>query len=105
MNPILAWLGGALALMAGAWPTVIRPAARIIRRAVHFLDDVAGEPARDGVPARPGVMKRLESIDNQLGDHGRRLGAIEHELHPNGGQSLRDVADRIEQAVAPDEAR
>jgi hypothetical protein len=93
---ILAVLTGFGALARKVWPYV--------RKFVHLIDDWFGEPERDGVPGRPGVMKRLQDID----DHGkrtdRRLDAIEHELKPNSGHSLRDVVDRVEAAVAPDES-
>jgi hypothetical protein len=56
-----------------------------IRKVSHFIDDMLGEEARPGVPAQPGVIARLSTI--------------EHELHPNGGGSLRDQTNRIEKKV------
>ncbi|MBI1757969.1 MAG: hypothetical protein HYR62_01855 [Actinobacteria bacterium] len=50
---------------------------RRLRRLWLLLDDWHGEPPRPGVPARPGVMVRLASI--------------EAELYPNGGTSLKDL--------------
>lgn len=52
----------------------------LFRKLGHFLDDVAGEPARPGVEARPGLMERLARI--------------EHEVFPNSGGSLRDRIDQ-----------
>ncbi|MCD0446448.1 hypothetical protein LO763_22795 [Glycomyces sp. A-F 0318] len=50
-----------------------------------FLEDWHGQPPRPGVPARLGVLARLERLDAQV--------------HPNHGGSLRDVADRIERQL------
>lgn len=58
---------------------------KVIKRLNHFLDDVMGEEARPGVPARPGLMERVMRV--------------EHELFPNSGASLRDQTDRIESTV------
>lgn len=70
----------------------MRWAWRILKRTAHFLDDFFGEPARDGLPATPGVMARLGSIEDTL----HRVVA---ETTPNGGKSLHDVIGRIESDV------
>lgn len=82
---ILVWVGsavGAITVVLTAWRVVIKPVAGAVRRVVHFLDDWFGEPARPGHPARPGIPERIE--------------AIEHQLRPNGGKTLRDRVDVIE---------
>jgi hypothetical protein len=50
----------------------------LIGAAVHLVDDLAGEPAREGVSAHPGVMARLAKLEertevlvNRVGDSGR----------------------------------
>ena len=58
---------------------------KVIKRLNHFLDDVMGEEARPGVPARPGLMERVMRV--------------EHELFPNSGASLRDQTNRIESTI------
>jgi hypothetical protein len=87
-------------LCAKAWKT-IRPVWRGIR---EFLEDWRGEPARPeaGVPERPGVLKRLSTIETdgadtakKLDETAKKLDAIDHELHPNSGKSLRDQVDNI----------
>lgn len=47
----------------------------------NFMVDWAGEEAREGRDAIPGVMERLNNIDG--------------ELKRNGGSSLKDAVDRI----------
>lgn len=75
-------------LIALGWRT-----ARGVRRLVDRMDDLAddwtGTPERPGVPARLGVMARLLRIE-------QRLTAVEHELRPNSGHSLRDAVDRVD---------
>jgi len=46
-----------------------------------------GNLAGPGVLPRSGVMERLAWFED-------RLTRVEHELHPNSGQSLRDAVDR-----------
>ena len=70
-------------LIKKVWP--------LLRKLGDFLDDVAGEPARPGVPARAGLMERVQRI--------------EHELFPNSGKSMRDQTDRIEEKVNSDDER
>lgn len=87
--------------------TATRNLARGLRRLVHFADDWFGEPERDGVPARPGVMERMSAIESAGADTRadvrgllERVERVEHELRPNSGLSLRDAVDRVENAVA-----
>ncbi|WIV59061.1 hypothetical protein [Amycolatopsis nalaikhensis] len=87
--------------------TAARNAGRGLRRLVHFADDWFGEPERDGVPARPGVMERISAIEtdgaatrDDVRDLVERVDRVEHELRPNSGASLRDAIDRVENAVA-----
>lgn len=47
-----------------------------------FMRDWSGEPAEDGRDAVPGVMARLNRLDG--------------ELSHNGGKSIKDVVDRLE---------
>ncbi|MGW0091378.1 hypothetical protein ACWDWS_20455 [Streptomyces sp. NPDC003328] len=70
---------------AAVW-RVVRAGLRFFRRVELFMDDWYGEPARPGVPGRPGVMERVSGIDD-------RLTGVEHELQPNIGSSLRDAVD------------
>lgn len=95
MNP--AWFSALTALaiavctLAG-W--VLRWTWRTLRRVARFLDDFFGEPAHDEVPAKPGVMARLGSLEHQVA-------TVVSETTLNGGdsQSMRDVVGRIERDV------
>ena len=64
------------------WRKGFRPVIKFIH---EFRDDWKGTPPRPGVPARPGVMERLGNIEGQL--------------KPNGGQSMHDAVNRIEQQL------
>lgn len=55
------------------------------RRFGHFLDDWNGEPSRDGQPGRPGALARIS--------------AVEKELKPNGGSTLKDAVNRVEASI------
>jgi len=83
---VVAW-GGVLALTWG----VVRKVWPLLKRLADFLDDVMGEPARPGVPARLGLMERVMRV--------------EHELFPNSGKSLRDQTNRMEQKLDRDHQR
>lgn len=76
---------------------------RFARRVGYFLDDWNGSIARPGQSARPGAMERLASVEthmgrmcDRLGQVEEKVGAIDHEMHPNSGTSLRDAVNRIE---------
>ncbi|GAA1749347.1 hypothetical protein [Nonomuraea bangladeshensis] len=83
MTEILA-VSVALATLAGGI-TVVTKLVRFLKKMGDAVDDWQGEPARHGVPARPGVMERLATIEEQL--------------HPNHGSTLRDVVNRVENGV------
>lgn len=83
MSPHLSVILDITGSVAAAWVLLLTTlAVRRLRGLRQLLEDWHGEPSRPGVPARPGVMVRLA--------------AIECELYPNGGGSLRDAVGRIE---------
>lgn len=101
VDAALVWCA-ALTLLGGgagmAW-RLLRPVWRVARRLDEFADDWNGTPGRAGVPARPGVMARLDRIEHHTG-------MVAHEVQTNGGQSLRDVVDRVDrrtQRISPDD--
>jgi hypothetical protein len=90
------WIAALVALVVavfGCLAWVVRYAWHVLRRTVHFLDDYAGEPARDGLPARPGFMARLGSVEHLLAK-------VVAETTPNGGGSMRDEVARTARDVA-----
>lgn len=85
MDP--AWISAATALAAaiiGCTIWCLRWAWKILKRTTTFLDDFFGEAAREGVPARPGVMARLGSVEALVTQ-------VAAETRPNSGGSLRDI--------------
>lgn len=91
--PILGALAFLVRLGWRAWSQTIKPAVAKLR---DFLDDWNGVPDRPGVVGRHGVMSRLEHQREHLGRVEVALAELQHEVKPNSGRSLRDVADRIE---------
>ena len=61
----------------------IKKVAAFVRREVHVVDEIIGVPDKDGLPGHPGISARLM--------------AIEYELKPNGGKSLKDQIGRLEE--------
>lgn len=81
---------GAVTTALGAVGVVLRWAVRKVWRPVgEFLRDWHGEEARPGVPEVPGVMARLECLDC-------RVKAVEAQAFTNGGSSMKDQLNRIE---------
>ncbi|MDI3330122.1 MAG: hypothetical protein QJR09_05215 [Micrococcus sp.] len=75
---VVAWL--ALKL----WPA--------LRKFSRFVDDVAGEPARPGFPAVPGLMERVRSLED-------RLGKVQLHVQNDHDTLLRDDVDGIRDAL------
>lgn len=84
-------IGGVVLLVKRILPAV--------RRFMHFLDDWFGEEARTGQPARPGVMERLQSMEETQTSQTETLSEVRHELFPNSGKSMRDRTDQTRHAV------
>lgn len=102
INP---WLGLNVLIVVGAalaWK-YLKPPTKGLN---HFLEDWNGEPDRVGVAGRPGVMKRLQTIDESgtktdawMEKYGPIIDKLDHEMHPNGGGSLADAVNRTEKAL------
>lgn len=104
---------GIITLMIGTIVVVARAVVWIwatLRKVGRLADDLTGEPARPGFAATPGVLERLTGIEAGLATLApvmprlesleTRLGAVEAQLHPNGGSTLRDAVDRLEERAA-----
>jgi hypothetical protein len=82
------WVLALIALITTVTGLVVwlfRTGFKFMMRVKEFLDDYFGEPATHSHPERPGVMMRLDSI--------------EHQVHLNSGETLKDAVMRIEQGV------
>ena len=83
---------GLTGVLAGVW-RLVRAVRRVLHRVEEIVDDWQGVPGRAGVPARPGVMQRLDGLE-------RAVVAIADEMRPNSGSSLRDALDRVDRRTA-----
>lgn len=72
---------------------VIAPMWRAFKKAIiaweEFIADWKGESYTDGRENTPGVIARLEKLEDGLFK-------VKSEVSPNGGQSIKDVVNRIE---------
>lgn len=91
---VVGTLVGIIAFLVKAFP--------IVRKLIAFLNDVGGEEARPGFPARPGLFDRIHSIELLQASMSDKLDNVHHELFPNSGKSLRDQTNRIEAKVSAD---
>lgn len=67
-----------LGFLAAVWKGV-RGVWRFMRKVNNFIDDLNGEPARDGVPERPGLMRRMEAVEQTMRGH------LDWHVDPTGG--------------------
>jgi hypothetical protein len=91
---VLTW-GGVVGAIFAAFKWVI-PFARKVS---HFIDDVAGEPARAGVPARPGLMERFATVETKQDEQAKALEVVRHEVTTNHGSSLKDAVKVLGESV------
>lgn len=76
---------------------LIRKVYPLVRRVTDFLDDWQGRPARLGHPAQPGVMERLETLEEtqaRRAEVQEQQAAIQHE-HAGLLASLGATVDQI----------
>ncbi|GAA2321345.1 hypothetical protein GCM10010149_87950 [Nonomuraea roseoviolacea subsp. roseoviolacea] len=78
---VITAIGAAVVVLVKGLALVVR----WVKRLNEFLDDWNGEPERPGVPARLGVMTRLEQMETKM-----------QELEPNHGGSIKDAVGRID---------
>lgn len=97
MLAALAGVGKAVQWMAGG-----------LRKLFRLADDLIGEPpTRNHPEGRPGFLDRLSSIEDTsastlaaMTEFHQRLAAVEAQMKPNGGHSLRDAVDKLKPAPA-----
>lgn len=109
VSPVLGGFVLIVAVGAVAWK-YLRPPTKGLN---HFLEDWNGDAERPGVPERPGVMQRLQDIDDSQArtathqsnndamwaKYGPLIDRLDHEMHPNSGSSLADAVNRTEAAL------
>lgn len=89
-------VGGLVTVLTAVVTAVVRVSramGRTWHRVDQFMDDWYGEAERPGVAARAGMVERVGGMED-------RLGRVEHEMHPNGGTSLRDAVDEANRRLA-----
>lgn len=103
--PVAPWLA-ALALAVWVGAMIVRKFGPFVVKLVHFIDDVAGEPARPGVPARPGLMERFATVEEKqdeqgiaLAEQGAAIAVVQHEVTTNHGSSLKDAVKGVDTKV------
>lgn len=86
-------LGSAYSAKRWGWPLLLQRRERarsvdavLLGRPAIPANMITGEPAYEALP----------SIGQQVADLTRLVEGIHHEMHPNGGSSLRDTVDRLE---------
>lgn len=89
LEQIVYLLAVAAAVVITRWQST-REVRALLRKIGYFFDDWNGTPERDGVPARAGVMLRLQGLE-------QRAEVTERELRTNGGSTIRDAVRRVEQ--------
>lgn len=96
--PLTPWLAAIAALVWVGFKVF-----PFLRKINHFIDDVAGEPARPGVDARPGLMERLSVVEEKqdeqsisLAKQSAALAVVQHEVTTNHGSSLKDAVKKLE---------
>ena len=82
---LLAVITGVGAILEGIRRWIYKPLSALFRKVDVFLDDWSGVEDRAGVPGRLGVMARLAVVE-------ANLATVAHEVTPNSGGSLKDVA-------------
>jgi hypothetical protein len=88
---MLAWL-----TCIGAFGSLVIACIRFGRRAgrqiMQMVEDFNGTKERPGVPAKLGVMERLQTLDLQVAH-------VISETSPNHGGSMKDAVSRIDDQV------
>jgi hypothetical protein len=98
VQSVVSFAGAAAVILtaAGLIAAVVSKAWRMAKRWGDFLDDWFGEPAYRGESGRPGVPERLSDIEG-------RMAYVEGQMRNNGGSTLRDKIDRINENTRSEE--
>jgi len=103
VGTVVAWVAGVSAGVAGVVYLCrqLISVAGSVRRLVHLVDDLVGEPARGEQPARLGVLDQQAAMLRLLTCMDKRLTTVELQLTSNGGDTVLDRVARIAAATAP----
>ena len=84
---------GAIATASAAIGYILNKLFKFIQSATRFMDDWYGNEEH------PGVVARLAEGNARFDKIEEEIGTIKAELFTNGGSSVRDAINRIEEAV------
>lgn len=91
MNVVTMWattiiaVGGAIGVIWKLLRPIVKKTKSLMEALDRFTNDWFGEDARPGHKAVPGVLDRLQKLEN--------------ELSHNGGSSMKDALKRVEQKI------
>lgn len=88
------WAAGAALLV---WVAV--KIGKPIRKFMHLIDDLVGEEERPGMPARPGLMERVGTIEGKQDDLQAAVRVVQHEVTTNHGSSLKDAVKDVQERL------
>ncbi|HEY1700846.1 MAG TPA: hypothetical protein VGG75_14135 [Trebonia sp.] len=100
MNP--AWVAAIVALagiVATAVGWLLRKSYHAFRTIEAFREDWNGVPADVNHVARPGVLQRVNMMEQTVDGLAVQLSDVQGQVHLNSGHSMRDEVQRIEAAV------
>lgn len=100
MSVDLLQVAGGAAVLAGGVAGVVY-LGRGAWRATGSLHRLATGLLGDAEQGSPGVIERLDGIDQRLDQFHTRLHGVEAQLSPNGGRSLHDRIAAIERQTCP----
>ena len=94
VQTLLAILGSALMISTSVLGVGVWAKRRYFDPLSQMVEEWRGEPGNEarGIPARPGALERVTALE-------RSMHEVRSEVRPNGGSSLRDAVNRIEQQV------
>lgn len=94
ISPVAVQVWGVILTLATVIGFLWRKVGPVLRRVGHFLDDFLGEEERPGIPARPGVLERLQAVEVALAE-------VRYHVQPNGGRSAHDrLIERVDTLAA-----
>ena len=79
------------AVGAAGW--AVKKAWPVVRKLVTFVNDVTGEPARPGFDGRPGLMERVQRIEESSAEKAKAIGDLAQEVHKARAQQLEISTD------------